>query len=93
MFLNAMLHLPPNAGGSLGTLGCKLQACVCHGDTRDCRPLAARGIRIDQLGQAHRRRFGIIVHASRLIRRSAVLRLDIRSAFPTLLNLIGRWET
>jgi hypothetical protein len=28
MFLNAMLHLPPNAGGSLGTLGCKLQACV-----------------------------------------------------------------
>jgi hypothetical protein len=31
--------------------------------------------------------------SSRLIRPGAVLRLDIRGAFPTLLNLIGRWET
>jgi len=93
MFRNAMLVLPPYAGGSLGTPGCKLQACACRGDTRDCRPLAARGTRIDQLGQAHRRRFVIIVPASRLIGRSTVLRLDIRGAFPTLLDLIGRWET
>jgi hypothetical protein len=28
-----MSDLPPDAGGSLGTLGCKLQACVCRGDT------------------------------------------------------------
>jgi hypothetical protein len=47
---------PSYAGGSLGTEARKLQACVCRGDTRDCYPLAARGTRIDQLGQAHRRR-------------------------------------
>jgi hypothetical protein len=83
---------PSYAGGSLGTETRELQACVRRRDTRDCYPLAAYGTRIDQLGQAHRRRSVIIVPTSRLIRPGAVLRLDIRGAFPTLLDGIDRWK-